>query len=205
MTYTQYTIKRQKPLAVLYRCSHCDKIALQMVSLKVNVGYNDKGIFTPAGVEKRAKRADALGAEKMNEWQYALKSGRDSSVFAKAQLKTSSPCCGKREPWAQMDLNWLDNIACVAVFAAIVCFGLLENTQYGLIGLGVALGVFLLRLGCQQVLKSRIEAQMLKCPPLFDDDLEKLQQRAARVQGYADADWDALTKGLFTQIAGMKK
>lgn len=201
MTYTQYTIQKKKPLIALYRCSSCDRHVMQLVTLQVNAVYNDKGTFTRRGVEKRAVRAEALGNETMDERLFALKQGRDSSVFAKAQLKCACPHCSKREPWARMDVSWLDTLAGIAVFVALFFYVMMEKTDYALIALGVALGLFLMRLGWQWLMKSRVEAQMVKCPPLFDDDVERLQQRAQKIQGYQNADWDALLKGLFAQIA----
>lgn len=199
--HRQYTIKRQKPLVAFYRCSHCDKHVMQLVTLNVSTVYNDKGTFTRSGVEKRAARADAMGAEAMDARLNALKSGRDTSVYAKAQLKCACPHCGRREPWAMMDVDWLEALAIIAVFVALFIYVMMKNTQYALIAAGVALGFFLMRLGWQFLMRCRIQARMLKCPPLFDDDVEKLQQRAKRIQGYADADYAGLLEGLFAQIA----
>lgn len=197
--YRQYTLKKQKQLIALYRCGHCDKYVMRLVALNVNTVYNDKGTFTRGGVEKRAARADAMGAEVMDERLCALKSGKDTSVYAKAQLKCVCPYCGKREPWAMMNVGWLDSLAILAAFAALFFCVMMKNMQYALIAAGVALGFFLMRLGWQFLMKRRIEAQMQKCPPLFDDDLEELQQRAKRFRDYADVDYADLLKALFAQ------
>lgn len=199
-----YNLTKRRTTFALYRCSHCNQLALQKVMMMAQASYNDKksgfGQRHYATMEERARLADGNADDVMDRYLAEMRENTSAKVYAKARLSCACPHCGKREPWAMMNTNWLFWLA-VAGFAAMVICGVSGFRLGTYIGLGVGVASVALQFGWRYLMTMRTAKLMQTCPPLFEVDLQELKRRGLRNRGYANMDWEALMKGLTAQIA----
>lgn len=197
-----YNLTKKRSAFALFRCSHCNQLALQKVVMMAQASYNDKGSGFGqrhrSTMEERARLADGSADDVMDQYLAEMRENKSAKVYAKARLSCACPHCGKREPWALMNTNWLFWLA-VAGFAAMVICGVSGFRLGTYIGLGVGIAGVALQFGWRSLMVMCTAKQMQTCPPLFETELQELKRRGLRNRGYASMDWDALMKDLAAQ------
>lgn len=199
---TLYTVKKKRSAYVLFRCSYCDQIALQKVMMTAQSGYDDRGSGLGRNyrdnMEERARLADGNADDVMDTYLADLRENKSAKVYLKTKFRCSCPHCGKREPWARMNVTWLFWLAVVG-FIAMASFALYHINIGMYIGLGVGVASLVLLFGWKYLMLMLTAKRIQKCPPLFEEDLQELKHRGLRNRWYADMDWDALMMQLGKQ------
>lgn len=199
-----YTLSKKQTIFALYRCSHCNEMALNKVTVITKAHYNDKGSGFGRTyrdtMEERSRLADGFADDVMDGYLAELRENKSAKVYMKMRPSCTCPHCGKREPWAMMDISWLSWLAVVG-FVAMVIFGICGVQLATTIGLVVGVASVAMLFGWRYLMMMRTAKQIKTCPPLFERDLQMLKTRGLRNREYANMDWEALLKSLNTQIA----
>ena len=193
-----FTITARKKLLVLFKCSHCGKINIQLTDLSLEQKYDDKA-FTQAGQQRQQDSNTTKLQEKMQRLEAKLLDKPGSITFAQAKFKCKCDKCGARQPWSQMNYTWIWMIAgVIGVYILGMFLGMSNEdaswrfvrdiqTIYLPMGIG-ALVLLFAGAGLHFLLKLiKYRSSTVDSPVLFARTVDELQKKAASVEAYRDA------------------
>ena len=100
-----YNLTKRRTTFALFRCSHCNQLALQKVMMMAQASYNDKksgfGQRHYATMEERARLADGNADDVMDRYLAEMREIGVKSWVEKQTKQHTCQICGKLKLWHQ--------------------------------------------------------------------------------------------------------
>lgn len=118
--YRKYTITRNVPLPVTFKCKSCGKDNILLNPFALEASYNDKGTFSQSAVKDRERSAQAYLDSQQAELYARVSSATRGGRFRKAGYVCKCAHCGRLPAWSNYPVKLVDGISVVAIFFSII-------------------------------------------------------------------------------------
>ena len=120
--YTQYSRTKYSSVCYFYKCSKCGAMNQGQIVVDASASYNDRGVYTSKGLDKRKQSSDKNAIAKLEKKKKKVMEKIRQKNYRYLNLSSSCRKCGNREEWAGPGFvlpKWLDILQAIAMIPVI--------------------------------------------------------------------------------------
>lgn len=167
--YTRYTLTSQNKLFIIYKCSKCCQINVQLHTITEKSIYDDRGAYTKKKIEDRKAEAQQILNDRKHSSIDKFLDGINTHKYTDAKLNCKCTHCQYVELWSKMryPINKIIETMALLMIIPILFLFLMEYFVPAIIVFIVATAVFCISNGYKYLNNLKLEKKIAEIDPVF--------------------------------------
>ncbi|MBR1970725.1 MAG: hypothetical protein IKA17_10285 [Clostridia bacterium] len=205
MVYKVYKKTATVKFPVLFKCENCGNYNAILHPFSVSTTYNDKGVLTQKGIDKREKRTDEDLTRQLSNLYAEIADATMNDNFKKAEYHCICNHCKAKPIWSFFKNTVLEHICKIALYISVfitmflllpILDGDYSQTSKLLIPLSILMLTYIPRFILYQVKQAKILATTKEYKPMIFKDQSDCVIKLKQLQNPPKTEYTQTTQNL---------